>query len=72
LTSHEAKRSAAATTSFLLAHEKARKRARAKIPAVNGQQRSSIMWTLLSLIYRLSCRARLLEMRKRHLAAAGW
>ncbi len=30
------------------------------------------MWTVLSLIYRLSCRAHLLEMRKHHLAAAGW
>ncbi len=72
MTSHEAKPSAAATTSFLQAREKARKPHRAKIPAVNGQQRSSIMWTVLSLIYRLSCRAHLLEMRKHHLAAAGW
>lgn len=29
------------------------------------------MGALLSLIYRLSCRARLLEMRKHHLAAAN-
>jgi len=27
------------------------------------------MWRLLSLIYRLSCRARLMEMRKHNLAA---
>jgi hypothetical protein len=32
------------------------------------QTRGSIMWTLLSLIYREYCRARLLEMRKYHLA----
>jgi len=72
VTGHDAKRSAAATTSFLLAREEARKPHRANILAVDGQQRSSIMWTVLSLIYRLSCRARLLEMRKHHLAAAGW
>ena len=29
------------------------------------------MWTILSLIYRLSCRASLMEMRKRNLMAAG-
>lgn len=29
------------------------------------------MWTMLSLIYRLSCRARLMEMRKRNLLVAG-
>jgi len=30
------------------------------------------MWTFLSLIYRLSCRARLMEMRKRSFAATAW
>lgn len=29
------------------------------------------MWTVLSLIYRSYRRARLIEMRKAHLAAAG-
>jgi hypothetical protein len=66
------KRSAAAATSFLQTHEESWKRHRANIPFVNDQQWSWIMWTLLSLIYRLSCRASLLEMRKYHLAAAGW
>jgi hypothetical protein len=30
------------------------------------------MWAILSLIYRLSCQARLVEMRKRRVATAGW
>jgi hypothetical protein len=30
------------------------------------------MWTFLSLIYRLSCRARLMEMRKHNLVAGSW
>jgi hypothetical protein len=34
------------------------------------QQRSSIMWTVLSLIYRQYCWARLMEMRKSHLSTA--
>jgi len=29
------------------------------------------MWTVLSLIYRHCCHARLMEMRKYHLASAG-
>jgi hypothetical protein len=69
--SNETKRSAAATTSFSQAREEARKRGCANVSVVNGQQWSWIMWAVLSLIYRLSCRARLLEMRRHHLAAAA-
>jgi hypothetical protein len=29
------------------------------------------MWTVLSLIYRHCCRARLMEMRKHHLTSGG-
>jgi hypothetical protein len=35
------------------------------------QQRSSVMSTFLTLIYREFCRARLAEMRKQHLATVG-
>jgi hypothetical protein len=35
------------------------------------QGRSSIMWTILRLIYREYCKARLMEMRKYHRAAPG-
>jgi hypothetical protein len=66
------KRAAAATTSFLQAHEDTRKQDGASIMLVGDQQWSSIMWAILSLIYRLSCQARLVEMRKRRLATAGW
>jgi len=52
--------------------EEGQKRDRANIASVSDQQWSSIMWAILSLIYRLSCRARLMEMRRRNLAAANW
>jgi hypothetical protein len=32
------------------------------------KQRGSIMWTLISILYRAYCRQRLLEIRKYHLA----
>lgn len=44
-----------------------------RMPASLGaliKQRSSIMWTVLSLIYRQYCWARLMEMRKSHLSTA--
>ena len=34
------------------------------------KQRGSVMWTVLSLIYRQYCWARLMEMRKSHLSTA--
>jgi hypothetical protein len=71
VTGSETKQAAAATKSFLQAHEEARKWYRANIARVSDQQRSSIMWTVLSVIYRFYCRAHLLEMRKHHLAAGG-
>jgi hypothetical protein len=30
----------------------------------SGQQRGSIMWAILNILYREYCRARLVEMRK--------
>jgi hypothetical protein len=39
--------------------------------AATDRQWSLIMWTVLSLIYRHCCHARLMEMRKYHLATAG-
>lgn len=69
---NDLKRAAAATTSFLQAHEDTRKRNGASIALVSDQQWSSIMWTILSMIYRLSCHARLMEMRKHRIATAGW
>jgi len=33
-----------------------------------GRTKGSIMWTLISILYRAYCRARLLEMRRYHLA----
>jgi hypothetical protein len=46
---------------------KALKPAFASIPAA-GRIKGSIMWTLVSMLYRAYCRARLLEIRKYHLA----
>jgi hypothetical protein len=60
------KRGPASTTSFLSARENGPKPVCAKM-GLNNSQRSSMMWTLLSLIYRSYCRARLQEMRKARL-----
>lgn len=58
------------TKSYRSRHEDGRKRTLGQHRDTD-QQWSSVMSTLLTLIYREFCRARLAEMRKQHLATVG-
>jgi hypothetical protein len=60
----------ALTKPFFKSGEASRKRFRAQYRQ-RDQQWSWIMWVLISSIYRSYCRARLLEMRKYHLASTA-
>jgi len=62
-----AKQIAAATKPFSSTLGKALKPALDNVQAA-GRTKGSIMWTLISILYRAYCRARLLEIRKYHLA----